>query len=120
MRILVFGDSIAYGAWDTNGGWVDRLKCIAHEQTVKSKGKNKLQIINLGVGSDTSSKILARLETEIKARYSVNWPLILIFNFGINDERTINNAAETSLKNFKENIVKIIKISNQYTTKIIF
>lgn len=26
MRILVFGDSIVYGAWDTEGGWAERLK----------------------------------------------------------------------------------------------
>lgn len=25
-KILVFGDSIAYGKWDSDGGWVARLR----------------------------------------------------------------------------------------------
>ncbi len=26
MQILIFGDSIAHGIWDNNGGWVARLR----------------------------------------------------------------------------------------------
>jgi len=26
VNILVFGDSITYGAWDEEGGWVQRLR----------------------------------------------------------------------------------------------
>lgn len=26
MRVLVFGDSITQGFWDTEGGWVERLR----------------------------------------------------------------------------------------------
>jgi lysophospholipase L1-like esterase len=90
MRILVFGDSIAYGAWDTQGGWVERLKCDAHLQTAQSRGANKLQIINLGIGGDTSTKILKRMHDEIVARKDPKWPLALIIGLGINDERFID------------------------------
>jgi lysophospholipase L1-like esterase len=82
MRILVFGDSIAYGAWDTAGGWVDRLKSDAHRQTVASRGLRKLQIVNLGIGGDTSTKILKRVPAEIEARFLTGWPLVLVFGFG--------------------------------------
>ena len=26
QKIFIFGDSIAYGAWDPVGGWVERLR----------------------------------------------------------------------------------------------
>ena len=26
QKIFIFGDSIAYGAWDPAGGWVERLR----------------------------------------------------------------------------------------------
>lgn len=53
MRILIFGDSITYGAWDSEGGWADRLKRWAHQHYLANG--TKLQVINLGIGA-----ILAR------------------------------------------------------------
>lgn len=120
MRVLVFGDSIVYGAWDSEGGWVDRLKREAHKQTVESEGANKLQIINLGIGSDSSTRILKRMPAEIEARYSASWPLMFIIAFGINDERSINGTVETPIEQFESNIKDIIAIAKQYTDKILF
>ncbi len=62
MRVLIFGDSITYGAWDTEAGWVERLKREAHRQTIQSEGKSKIQILNLGIGGDSSTKILKRMQ----------------------------------------------------------
>ncbi|HMI09590.1 MAG TPA: hypothetical protein VK497_04335 [Candidatus Saccharimonadales bacterium] len=76
MRILVFGDSIAYESWDTEGGWVERIKRDAHLQTIQSEGMNKRQVINLGIGGNTSTGILKRLQNEIETRHSANWPFI--------------------------------------------
>jgi lysophospholipase L1-like esterase len=120
MRVLVFGDSIAYGAWDTEGGWVDRLKRGAHSQTVKSKGVDKLQIINLGIGGDTSTKILSRMEKEIESRHSASWPFAFVFAFGSNDERSINGEVETPLEAFKQNVGEIVNVARKYTSKILF
>lgn len=120
MRVLVFGDSIAYGAWDSEGGWVDRLKRLAHQQTIESEGTQKLQVINLGIGGDSSTKIRARMEAEITARISASWPFIFIFSFNANDERSYNNQPETSLADFKINNDAIIKIAKKYTNKILF
>ncbi len=103
MRVLIFGDSITYGAWDTEGGWVDRLKRIAHTRTVDSKGQVKLQIINLGIGGDTSTKILKRLSNEIDARKSASWPFVFVFTFCANDERSIQGNVETPIEQFETN-----------------
>ncbi|MEI7683152.1 MAG: GDSL-type esterase/lipase family protein [Candidatus Saccharibacteria bacterium] len=119
-RVLVFGDSIAYGAWDTQGGWVDRLKRAAHQQTLESEGQTKVQIINLGIGGDSSTKILARLESEITARYSASWSFILVFSFNANDERTRNAVPETPLDQFNRNTQTIIDIAKKHSDKILF
>lgn len=120
MRVLVFGDSIAYGAWDTEGGWVERLKQDAHSQTVNSKGATKLQVLNLGVGGDSSTKILKRLQVEIDARRSTSWPFIFVFTFGANDERSVDGKPETPIEQFRSNVEKIIETAKKYTQKILF
>ncbi len=120
MRILVFGDSIAYGAWDTKGGWVERLKQYAHKRTVESDNIWKLQVINLGIGGNSSADILARLEAEISARYSKSWPLVLIFSYCTNDERSRDGIVQTSMTAFRQNNEQIIEIAKRYSDKILF
>ena len=120
MRILVFGDSIAYGAWDTAGGWVERLKQDAHQRTVASGNVFKRQVINLGVGGHSSTEILARLENEINARHSNSWPFVFIFSYGTNDERTLDGEIQTSVQQFIENTNNIIATAQKYSDKILF
>ncbi len=120
MRLLVFGDSIAYGAWDGEGGWADRLKREAHTRTVASSGRNKMQVINLGVGGDTSRKIVKRLSAEIEARHSASWPFGFVFSFGTNDPRSRDGQVEVPIDEFAANVEKIIVIAKQHTSKIIF
>lgn len=120
MRILVFGDSIAYGAWDSQGGWADRLKRYVHQKYVNTNGETKIQLINLGIGGDTSTKILARLKAETDARYSANWPDVFVFSFGTNDARTTDGVADTEFETFCSNSQKIIETAQQYSEKIMF
>lgn len=117
MRILVFGDSITYGAWDSEGGWVDRLKRWAHQHYLANG--TKLQVINLGIGGNTSRGILARIEAEIQARHSSSWPFAIILMFGTNDGRVRGGEVEVPLEEFTENYQKIVEVARRYTDKII-
>lgn len=119
-RVLFFGDSVTYGAWDTEAGWVERLKREAHKQTVESSGASKLQIINLGIGGDSSTKILKRMPAEIEARYSPSWPFVFVITFAANDERTKDGVIETPMEQFEANVTAIIKLARQHTDKILF
>ncbi|MCL2095162.1 SGNH/GDSL hydrolase family protein [Candidatus Saccharibacteria bacterium] len=119
-RVLVFGDSLAYGAWDEEGGWVERLKRMAHRRTVESAGEFKMQVLNMGIGGDTSSKILARVEAEIAPRQSAGWTPCLIFSYGVNDERTQDGSSEISIAELEKNTKSIITIAKKYTDHIIF
>jgi acyl-CoA thioesterase-1 len=120
LRILVFGDSIAYGSWDTEGGWVERLKREAHQNTVESEGKIKRQVINLGIGGDTSRGILKRLQNEVEARKSASWPFMFVITCGTNDQRMREGTVETPLDQYAENIKEIITLAKQYTDNIVF
>ncbi len=68
MRVLVFGDSIAQGFWDTEGGWVARL--IREYLTLKGLNLNTSQpdLFNLAVDGDTTDKIVYRFHAETMAR----------------------------------------------------
>jgi lysophospholipase L1-like esterase len=117
MRILIFGDSITYGAWDSEGGWADRLKRWAHQQYVANG--TKLQVINLGIGGNTSSKILARIENEITARHSSSWPFMIILMFGTNDGRVRGGETEVPIDAFTENYREIIATAKKFTEKVL-
>lgn len=119
-RILVFGDSITYGAWDTAGGWVERVKAAMHLRTVESAGATKIQVLNMGVGGDSSTKLRARLKHDITSRHSASWPFVFVFSFGANDERTKDGVVETTVEKFEENTKAIIELARQYSDRILF
>lgn len=118
-RILVFGDSIAYGSW-AEYGWVELLKHELHQRTIASGGATKMQVLNLGISGDSSTKILNRMEAEIAARHSASWPFALIFSFGTNDQRVADGQPETSIKQFEANSKAIIAEARIHTDTILF
>ncbi|MEA2003336.1 MAG: hypothetical protein U9O53_00050 [archaeon] len=71
-HILVFGDSIVWGAWDSEGGWVDRLKMKINRNAIKAIRKNPESdynvIYNLGVAGINIKNVLSRIKSETKAR----------------------------------------------------
>jgi len=67
-HILVFGTSTTYGAWDSEGGWVARLRKFLDEKTISSNYKSEGLIYNLGVSGDKTEDVLKRFEPETKAR----------------------------------------------------
>ncbi|MBI3984175.1 SGNH/GDSL hydrolase family protein [Candidatus Microgenomates bacterium] len=78
IRILVFGDSIAWGRVDNvAGGWVNRLQA----QYTHSNPDQEVQFYNLGVPGGRLEDTLARIKTESEARN----PQVVILAVGIND-----------------------------------
>lgn len=119
-RILVFGDSIAYGSWAAEYGWVDLLKREAHKRTVGSQGSVRLQVLNLGIGGNSSTQVLERMAGEIESRHSASWPFTFIFGFGTNDGRVTDGVVETPIGQFEENVRAIISRARAYTDRILF
>lgn len=118
-RILVFGDSIVWGADDIKyGGWVNRFKIW-----FKTTGKFN-EVFNLGNPGDISTQLLKRIENECKVRIEQKYKEsdVIIIQTGLNDSEFIysKNSSRVSIKNFENNIQKLTNIVQKFSSKIIF
>lgn len=115
-NILIFGDSITWGANDwEKGGWVEHLKVYI--------GKNYGSIIyNLGIDGEKTSTLLARFESETRLRIEKGLETIIIFAVGINDSYFVysKNDNVTKFDDFKKNIENLIVLARKFSSKIIF
>jgi acyl-CoA thioesterase-1 len=113
MKICVFGDSITWGAGDTqHGGWVTLMRNYFEEQ---DKG---VDVYNLGICNDTTAGLLERFEVETKARK----PSLIIIAIGINDERLTASTSSpaTSIIEFEQNLAKLLSIARKFTSRVVF
>jgi len=120
-RILVFGDSIAWGAWDIGGGWVQHLSTYLMERILKNPN-DYYCVFNLSVSGDTSKEIVKRFDFEAKYTISKEQETIIIFAFGINDPSFTESLDKplVSEKKFVQNITLLYRQAKKYTSKIIF
>lgn len=112
-NICIFGDSIAWDAFDAEkGGWANRLK-IFLEKELKD-----VTVYNLGISGDITDDILERFENESRAREAN----VLIFAIGINDSQYIKSKdnPRTPLEKFKNNLKNLIAKSRAFTGEIVF
>lgn len=108
---IIFGDSISYGLYDKEYlGWVNRTRLNLN---------NNHYIFNLAIPGQSSKDILDRFEIELKTRYNELDNFKLIFAFGIKDVLLLNKD-NNHINIFKENVLKIVEISKNYTEDINF
>ena len=123
-RVIVFGASITAGAWDTEGGWAQRLKNFLNERTISniSDMDSWYFTYNLAVSGDTTEDLLERFEVETKQRLRGDEETIFIFGIGINDSQFVHsqNDLRTPPEKFRENIQKLIDLAQKFASKIIF
>lgn len=119
-HILVFGDSIAYGAWDKEGGWVQRLREFVDEKALGDGKDPEYMVYNVGISGNTTELILNRFEPELKRRLDVDENIIIIA-IGTNDSSILDETKEfwVPCEKFKLNMEKLIKISKKYSNKIV-
>ena len=120
-RILVFGDSITYGAWDKEGGWVSRLRNSLNEKSLSDPNFYCL-VYNLGISGDTVNDLLGRFEFETNQRLEENEEIIFIFEIGLNDSEFIHskNSLRVSPQEFQDNLQKLLNIAQTFSSKIVF
>jgi len=120
-KILIFGDSIVVGrgvAKDKT--WTSRLSGY-----FDVKDKWNTIIYNLGVPGESTSELLKRFAAECKTRTRYTSPqekTIIIIAEGINDSKGIGSpqAPKTPLKDFRQNIHKLIEVGKKHTETLIF
>ncbi len=114
MNICIFGDSITYGAFDTEkGGWANRLHLY-----LDSKNDFEDEVYNLGISGDHTEGLLERFDSEAKSRESD----FLIFAIGMNDSQFVisENQNRVLLEKFEQNIKELISRARKITNKILF
>lgn len=118
-RILCFGDSIVMGTWDTQGGWVDRLKQYFYTEYFERK--RKVQVYNLGIGGELSGGLAKRMESEIEARLDSKWEPIIVIGTGKNDSRSRGTPSnyESTPEEYEQNLRNCIEIAQKYSSKIL-
>jgi len=120
-KILVFGDSIGWGAFDYEyGGWVERLK-TKYFKTFE--GEKSIGVYNLSVSSNTTKGVLDRIEKEVEKFNEIEPDkYVFLFAIGSNDPLYVNTKDDVwvPFDEFKENLGKIIEVSKKFSNEIIF
>lgn len=121
-HILIFGDSITFGAWDTEGGWGQRLKKYFHQKVIESDFKLDYHPFVLGISGDNSTNILERMEREITARCKEQDEVVILMEIGTNDAATEQGGHEISVipEEFQRNLERIVAIAKKFAAKLIF
>jgi len=119
-KILIFGDSICYGKWDKEGGWVTRLRKYIDQNLNIAKNKG-IQVFNLGIPGELVINTSKRFKAELLSRKNTNEKTLVIIAAGINDSCINNRTTEqiTSVEDFKKAFENIIQISKMYDCDLI-
>lgn len=123
-KIIVVGDSIAYGKWDSEGGWVARLRKYIDTTYNIGKGGN-FQVYNLGIPGEVVPRIAERFETELTMRIPLgeksNGRNVVIFAVGINDSCPNNwmTKKQTPESVFKEKFNDMITLAQKNNCAVI-
>ena len=119
MRVLVFGDSITQGFWDLDGGWVARLRRTYDKQMIDGVNDDPPTLFNLGVSGDSSDDIVARFDSEAKARKNSE-NLAIVFAVGVNDSRTKADTEFSNTERYQDNLNQLWLSAKQLTDKLLF
>jgi len=121
MRVLVFGASITQGFWDTQGGWVERLRNYYDKRQLQDLFKNKEPtIFNQGISGDKTTNIISRMANEIEARKWHGEELALVIEIGTNDSYEKNGQFFSSPEEYKERLRQITAIAKKHSNRVMF
>jgi lysophospholipase L1-like esterase len=94
MQLFCFGDSLTYGAWDSQGGWVARVRSTLDASSATVKPYPHL-VYTFGVPGNSSAQVLDRFVFEFEHSFNEERgkQTAVIFQCGTNDLRFMKNEA---------------------------
>lgn len=121
-QILIFGDSIVWGAWDSDGGWVERLKRHYIQEGIKVDFDNYNSVYNLGILGDNSETLIKRFNLEIVPRLGSDEEIVVLISIGVNDSQIekatgIHRVAKVE---YRRNLEDLYELGKQFSKNIIF
>lgn len=124
MVINIFGDSIAQGFWDNEGGWVDRLRKHVMNKDAENGHAGYHGVFNLGIDANFTKDVVRRFNSEVTARRfegaDKNDDYVLVFSIGINDTFYASSGVVSTPERYLENLEELLSKSKQLTSRIVF
>lgn len=117
---MVFGDSIAYGEYDSHGGWATRLYLDFLNRQAEDMDTEYPFIFNLSIGGETTVGITKRLAAEVEARRWGEEEFAFVFAVGINDARMLDGFTVSSPDRFRQDLEKLYESAEKYAKKMLF
>jgi acyl-CoA thioesterase-1 len=109
MDVYVFGDSIAWGEADPDGGWASRLARFCRPRGCR--------LFNLSVPGDTTRDVRRRFPEEALARGASRGDL-LVFAVGINDSKLVGGEPQVPPEEFRANFRLLLADARRITDKV--
>jgi acyl-CoA thioesterase I len=121
IRVLIYGDSLAYGKWDPRGGWAARLRRHIDLEYNIDKGGNH-QVHLTGIPGITSRQLVNYVEQDIPLKLNQGDDLLILFQVGVNDANPVNsfNGEQVPIAEYQQNLIKLAEIAKKYTEKVGF
>jgi len=126
-HLVVFGDSIAAGFWDREGGWVARLRDrlvgdVLEDECETYESERYVELYNLSVSGDSSTEIRDRFEREVEPRQPTDGETVVLFAFGSNDAYYFREGERhnTALEQFRANIQSLIEMADRNADRTLF
>ncbi len=119
--VFIFGDSITYGQWDEQGGWVQRLRS-SFDQSYIAHRSEMTCFYNLGVPADTTEGVLKRFRNEVAARHKDGKQKVIIFAIGLNDAHFVHKTKRPKFTSeaFTDNLKSLLSQAREVSDKIAF
>ncbi len=121
-NIFLFGDSITYGARDTEyGGWATQLRIYFDKKTGEGTGA-KYYCYNLGISGEVTDELLERFVSEVCARIDSTEKNIILFAYGANDSAYLpkEDRFNVTLEKFQSNLEEAATQAKKFSSKIVF
>ncbi|HTE22620.1 MAG TPA: GDSL-type esterase/lipase family protein [Candidatus Limnocylindria bacterium] len=120
MRVLIFGDSIAQGFWDLDGGWAARIRRSYDARQIEDMSRNEPMVFNVGISGDTSTSLCKRFRSETLARKWLDEEFAVVITVGVNDACIEAGKLWTTPDEYRQNITKLVEMAQELSSKVLF
>lgn len=120
-KMLIFGDSLVYGKWDSEGGWAARLRKYVDEKYNLGK-TGAFLVYAQGIPADLATLTASRLENELVERINPNDKNLVILAIGVNDScpNNLKRGKQTPEADFKKALRQMIDTVKKYNCQPLF
>jgi lysophospholipase L1-like esterase len=124
MIILIFGDSIAHGYWDEEGGWADRVKKRVMQTDIKRDYKGYHGVFNLGIDANFTQNVVERFSSEANTRRfagaDANSDYGVIIAIGVNDALHIGRGFQSSPERYASELEVLLEKAKGLKSRVAF